>query len=68
MCDMIELDNERSAALLRNGLSKARIDADIYKWFKSYANHTHSRPQCLRVWECAEELWVEIVSYANGSM
>ena len=31
---MIELDNEGSAALLRNGLSKVRIDANIYKWFK----------------------------------
>ena len=38
MCEMIELDNERSAALLRNGLSKVRIHANIYKWFKSYAN------------------------------
>ena len=35
---MIELDNERSAALLRNGLRKVRIHANIYKWFKSYAN------------------------------
>ena len=37
---MIELDNERSAALLRNDLSKVRIHANIYKWFKSYANGT----------------------------
>ena len=29
MCEMIELDNERSAALLRNGLSKERIHANI---------------------------------------
>ena len=35
---MIELDNKRSAALLRNGLSKVGIHANIYKWFKSYAN------------------------------
>ena len=38
MCEMIELDNERLAALLRNGLSKVRIHANIYKWFKEYAN------------------------------
>ena len=37
---MIELDNERSAALLRNDLSKVRIHTNIYKWFKSYANGT----------------------------
>ena len=37
ICEMIELDNERSAALLRNGLSKVGIHANIYKWFKSYA-------------------------------
>ena len=36
MCEMIELDNERSTALLRNGLS--RIHANIYKWFKSHVN------------------------------
>jgi len=35
---MIELDNERLAALLRNGLSYVRIHANIYKWFKEYAN------------------------------
>ena len=29
MCEMIELDIERSASLLRNGFSKARIDANI---------------------------------------
>ena len=34
VCWMIELDNEGSAALLRNGLSKVRIHANIYKWFK----------------------------------
>ena len=28
-----------------------------------YGGQTHSRPQCLRVWECAEELWVEIGSH-----
>ena len=33
MCDMIELDNQRSAALLCNGLSKVRIHANIYQWF-----------------------------------
>ena len=33
MCEMIKLDNERSAVLLRNGLSKIRIHANIYKWF-----------------------------------
>ena len=38
MCEMIELDNERSAALLLNGLSKVRIHANLCKWFKSYAN------------------------------
>ena len=38
MCDMIELDNQRSAALLHNSLSKVRIHTTIYKWFKSYAN------------------------------
>ena len=38
MCDMIELDNQRSAALLHDGLSKVRIHANIYKWFKSCAN------------------------------
>ena len=27
-----------------------------------YGGQTHSRPHCLRVWECAEELWVEIGS------
>ena len=34
VCWMIELDNEGSAALLRNGLSKVRIHTNIYKWFK----------------------------------
>ena len=34
----MELDNERSGALLRNGLSKVRIHANIYKWFRAYAN------------------------------
>ena len=38
MCDMIEIDNQRSAALLHNGLSKVRIHANIYKWFKLYAS------------------------------
>ena len=38
MRKMIELDNERSAALLRNGLSNVRSHSNIYKWFKSYAN------------------------------
>ena len=40
MCEMIELDNERLAALLHNGLSKVRIHANIYKWFKEYVNGT----------------------------
>ena len=31
---MIEFDNEGLAALLRNGFSKVRIHANIYKWFK----------------------------------
>ena len=29
MCEVIELHNERSAALLRNGLSKERIHKNI---------------------------------------
>ena len=33
MCEMIKLDNERSAVLLRNDLSTIRIHANIYKWF-----------------------------------
>ena len=40
MCDMIELDNERSAALLCNGLSKVRIEVVqvIRKWFNVKSN------------------------------
>ena len=37
---------ERSAALLRNGLSKVRIHAFIYKRFKSYANGSM---QCIMI-------------------
>ena len=35
MCEMIKLDNEQLAALLRNGLSKLRIHANTYNYFKS---------------------------------
>ena len=40
VCWMIELDNEGSAALLRNGWSKVRIHANISsrKWFKVKSN------------------------------
>ena len=37
MCEMIKLDNEQLAALLRNldGLSKLRIHANTYNYFNS---------------------------------
>ena len=35
MCEMSKLDNEQSAALLHNGLSKVKIHANTYNYLKS---------------------------------